>query len=173
MNERPRGDGTQRRTSDGHARRTARPGQRRASASRRRAAAPSQSGTPRALLLGIILVPLVAIIGLLVWRQAFSDKEEKSVNRNDDIGTLEREIDALDKEYKSVYQLVSGDRSDEAKAKAKRLEARLNQWLADWAAIFDPQRDEDGNLPEELSGYEDVPYRVQTMRNDLMRITNF
>lgn len=153
----------------------ARQGGARGSGARRRS---SSSATRRApgpaggggLRIALIAVPAVCILGLVVW-QLFSGGSEP-VNENEQIEHLQSQIGNLEREYREVSALI-GNEAENRSERASALQAKVDKWLEDWGAIFDPKRDQNGDLPTELAGWDQVPAPVQRLRNDLMRIMDF
>ena len=95
------------------------------------------------------------------------------VDPNQEIAALEGKIKGFQKEYQAVVKLIREEQKDEASSRGTRLGDRLSGWLDDWEVVMASHRNEDGELPPELEGYEAVPVPVLRIRNDLMRIMGF
>ena len=120
---------------------------------------------------GDVFVSIV-IFAVAVFVFGCSPSAPEVVDENQDIQSLERQVGELQGEFSEVSKLLrSGDR-DAGSRRAKALQKKLETWLNDWEAIFTPKRDADGELPEDLQGYESVPATVATMRLDLLKMTN-
>ena len=145
-------------------------GRRRPSPAAQAAASP---GVPKWMLLLIIAVPAAGILGVVGWSQMRSAPDPVVVDPNQEIAALEGKIKGFQTEYQAVVKLIREEQKDEASSRGRRLGDRLSGWLDDWEAVMGPHRDEHGELPPELDGYEAVPVPVLRIRADLVRITGF
>ena len=128
---------------------------------------------PKWVLVLIIAVPAAGILGVVGWSKMRSGPDPVVVDPNQKIKVLEGKIKGFQKEYQAVVKLIHEEQKDEASSRGQRLGDRLSEWLDDWALVMAPHRNEDGELPPEFDGYDTVPFPVQRIRNDLMRITGF
>ena len=130
-------------------------------------------GMPKWMLALIIAVPAAGIVGVVSWSQVRSGPEAVVVDPNQEIDALEGRIKGFQTEFRAVAKLIHDEQRDEASSRGRRLGDRLSRWLDDWELVMASHRNEDGELPLELEGYEAVPVPVLRIRSDLMRITGF
>ncbi len=130
-------------------------------------------GMPKWMLVLIIAVPAAGILGVVGWSQTKSGPAAVVVDPNKDIAALEGRIKGFQTEYQAVVKLIRDEQKDEASSRGTRLADRLSGWLDDWEVVMASYRNEDGDLPPELEGYEAVPVPVLRIRADLMRIMGF
>ena len=128
---------------------------------------------PKWLLVLIIAVPAAGILGVVSWSQMKPGPEPVVVDPNKEIAALEGKIKGLQTEYRAVVKLMREEQNDEARSRGRRLGDRLSDWLDDWEAVMASYRNEDGELPPELDGYEAVPQPILLIRNDLLKSTGF
>ena len=125
------------------------------------------------MLVLIIAVPAAGILGVVGWSQMKSGPETVVVDPNQEIVALEGRIKGFQKEYQAVIKLNREEQMEEANSRGRRLGDRLSQWLDDWEVVMASHRNEDGDLPPDLEGYEAVPVPVLRIRNDLLKSTGF
>lgn len=128
---------------------------------------------PKWALILLIAVPAAAIVGLVAWKQLSSGPEPVVVDPNQQIAELEGQVAGFEKEYQAISGLIFEEKSAEASARGRKLADRINRWLDEWEALMQPLRNEEGDLPPDLEGYEAVPAPVLGLRNDLLKISGF
>jgi hypothetical protein len=128
---------------------------------------------PKWVVILVIAVPAAGIFGVVGWSQMRSGPEAVVVDPNQEIEVLESRIKGFETEYHAVLKLIHDEQTDEANSRGRRLGDRLSGWLDEWEAVMASHRNEDGDLPPELEGYEAVPVPVLRIRNDLLKSTGF
>ena len=130
---------------------------------------------PRWAYIALIAIPSTGIVILLAIKLFRGGPEAEApppVDENVEVTDLEKLIPGLEKEYKEVQTLL---RSEDARAKARveELQDRMYKWIERWDKLFDAKRDENGQLPPPLQGYNRTRFRVNQLLSDLNRSAPF
>ncbi len=118
---------------------------------------------------GLIVAPIILIalvVNLTVKKQGEEQTVVVKVDPNARINELVKQVDSLQKDYKSWRTLMQKE-DPAARSKQEALMERLQKWRDEWDAIFDPQRDANNKLPAELQGWSQHRSRINELLEDV------
>ena len=154
----------------------ARTGERRPPGRRREGgASPRQAGpSPAAIIMLVVPVLGILVVGGIVLTSPEADKADRVVveDRNELLDRLIEQVDGLEKEGRSVIQLLRRE-NPEGKYKAEAFEERLQKWQDEWEELTASLRDTEGRWKEKYRGLSQYPRRVNTVRFDLGKAMPF
>jgi HAMP domain-containing protein len=128
--------------------------------------------TPRWVWVGLIASPIVLIVLVLTLQAGKNSSDSGAPDPNTEIQRLEGEVGEIRQSTRKLFKLVKAE-DPSATAKRKALESRVKFWMSEWDALFEPRRNADGDLPDELQAYQKTRAKVNEIRVDLMKATGF
>jgi hypothetical protein len=121
-----------------------------------------------------LVLPLAGIVALGGWMllRPPPAAETRRVDQNDDMMRLAREVDLLEKEGHEVIQSIRKEKKGAAKA-GQALSDKIDKWLDGWDVLSKDLKNADGSLRAEYAGYGELRKRMNTLRNDLVKVSGF
>ena len=128
--------------------------------------------TPRWVWIGLVVAPIVLIVLVLAFRGGKTPVDTDAGDPNQKITRLEGEVSDIQKSFRRFFKLVRAE-DPSASTERKKLEVRVKRWMEQWDAIFEPHRDDNGDLPVDLQGYQTTRSKINQVRVDLVKATGF
>jgi hypothetical protein len=121
------------------------------------------------LVIALIVVPLLAIVGLVVWQLTKGSEVEVTEtvdDPNSEFNVLQKSAARLQAKFKSIVQIKRDDPSRVEKLKALR--PQVDRWQQQFEDFSKPFLDSDGYLKDEYRGtFGKVRHSINILSGDL------